>query len=215
MATTAKKIASGNTLGVSYTVNDRTGTIEGSETRAETEVTGNVSGGGGYSSGGTGFTAPVSGSVQSKTTRYQNIYLKDEDGDDHTIDLVDFLVPCKEGHKVTFFIAKSAGRAVGPYFYAYNHNTREHYAHDRALRSELFPTMWFMIALGIIGVLAFMANMNESDSTFLGSIVLALFAMLLGGAVLWVLGSILGMIRGRAVKNNPDFKRHLAGLTNR
>lgn len=212
MATIAKKIASGKTLGVDYTVHDRTGTIEGTETRAETEVTGSVSGGGGYSSGGTGYTAPVSGSVQSKTTRYQNIYLKDLDGDEHTIDLVDFLVPCKDGHKVTFFIAKSQGRNAGPYFHAYNHNTRQHYACDKALRSELFPTRWVMIGLGIIGIFGFLSNVSASDSTVGGSLVLTLVLMLIFGGVFWVLGSILGAIRGRGLKNNPDFKRYLASL---
>jgi hypothetical protein len=212
MADFAKKIASGKALGIEYHIHDRSGTIEGSETRAETEVTGSVSGGGGFSHSGSGFNNPVSGSIQSKTTRYQNIYLKDEDGDEHTIELVNFVVPCKQGHKLTFFIVRSGDNKLGPYFQAFNHSTRQHYEYYKAVRSEMFPTRWFMIALGVIGTLIFLSSLAGSDSTFGGAILVTVFSLLLFGAVFWVAGSVLGAVRARAVKNNPAFKTYLASL---
>ena len=214
MASISKKIASGRALGADYHVHDRTGTIEGTETRAETEVTGSVSGGGGFSSGGTGFNNPVSGNIQSKTTHFQNIYLKDEDGDEHTIDLVNFLVPCKEGHKLTFFIAKCGNNQVGPYFQAYNHNTREHYESGKALRSEMFPARWFIIGLGVVALVMFLMSLGSTE-TLIGAIALTLFTTLILGGVLWVVGAIIGSLRARSVRNNPQFKAHVAALARR
>ena len=122
----SKRIAEGKTLGSKYEIRVRTGTVNATETRSETEVTGSISGGGGYSSGGTGFTSPVSGSVQSRTTRYQNLFITDDDGKEHTVELVDFLVPCKEGHKLSLFLLFTGGSDFGSYFRAYNHNTGQH-----------------------------------------------------------------------------------------
>ncbi len=212
MADVSKKIASGAALGVEYHIHDRVGTIEGTDTRSETEVTGSVSGGGGFSSGGTGFTNPVSGSIQSKTTNYQNVYLKDEEGDEHTIELVDFLVPCKQGHKVSFFVVKTGTDRYGAIFHAYNFNTRQHYDHAKSLRSHLFPTKWFMIALAAIGGISFLTLLGDSQTSFWGAIGLTIVVLLIAGGILWVAGSILGALRAAAVRRNPAFRQALNAL---
>ena len=77
----AMKIAEGRALGLNYRIYDRTGVVDQSDTRSETEVEGSVSGGWGAG----GYTAPVIGSVSSKTTRFQNIYLTDDEGKEHNI----------------------------------------------------------------------------------------------------------------------------------
>ncbi len=214
MADISKKIASGRALGMDFHIHDRTGNILGTETRAETEVTGSVSGGGGFSSGGTGFNNPVSGSIQSKTTRYQNIYLEDEDGDEHAINLVNFLVPCKEGHRLSFFIVKSGDNKFGAYFHAYNHNTREHYESGKSLRSEVFPMRWFIIGLAVVAVLMFMLSLGGTE-TLGGAIALTLFTTLLIGGLLWVAGAIIAALRARSVKSNPQFRAYVAALARR
>ena len=76
----SRLIAEGKTLGCMYKIYDRTGTVGHSETRSETELSGDISGGSGYSVGGTGFSTPVSGSISSRTHNYQNIFLTDETG---------------------------------------------------------------------------------------------------------------------------------------
>ena len=212
MADLSKKIASGQALGVEYHVHERSGTIEGTETRAETEVTGNVSGGSGFSSGGTGFSNPVSGQIQSKTTRYQNIYLKDDDGDEHTIELVDFLVPCKEGHRVSLFVVKTGADRYGSFFHAFNHNTRQHYDHAKSLRQHLFPMKWVAIALAVIGGLSFLSFLADSGTSFWGAIGLTIVVLLITGGVGWVVGSIIGALRAGAVRRNPAYQNLLNSM---
>ena len=212
MAEIAKKIVSGNVIGRKYHIHVRTGVVENSETRAETEVTGSVSGGGGYSVGGHGSTAPVSGSVESKTTRFQNIFLKDEDGDDHVIELVDFLIPCKEGQKLSLFIVKSGDNLRGPYFRAYNHNTREHYENTKAVSSEMFPMRKLVMAIGGVGVLFFLAGVFGDQGGIGAGIGGAIVGMLISGIVFGIAGKIVAMIRGSNVRKNPEFAQFLNGL---
>ena len=204
MAEMSKTIASGSALGLDYTVCERTGTVEGSDTRSETEVSGTVSGG--------HSNLPVSGNVQSKTTNYQNVFLKDDDGDTHTIELVNFLVPCTAGHKLTFFVLKTGGSEYGEFFEAYNHDTRQHYEHYKNARSELFPWKWVFIAVGVIGVLTFLNYVFDSQSTFGGAIMLTIVAVIIAGLVFWAAGSALGFVRAMNVKGNTDFKQFKAAL---
>lgn len=212
MAELAKKIASGSVIGRDYHIHVRTGVVENSETRAETEVSGNISGGGGYSSGGYGSNAPVSGSIESKTTRFQNIFLKDEDGDDHVIELVDFLIPCKEGQKLSLFIVKSGENLRGPYFRAYNHNTREHYENSKAVSSEMFPIRKLLMATGGVGALFFLGGWLGDQGSIGAGIFSAIIAMLIGGIVFGIAGKIVAMLRGSSVRKNPEFARFVAGL---
>lgn len=209
MAELAKKIASAKTLGRDYHIHVRTGVVENTDTRSETEVTGNISGGGGYSSNGSGFNNPVSGSVQSKTTRYQNIFLKDEDGDDHAVELVDFLIPCKEGQKLTLFLVKSQDNLYGPYFQAYNHNTRQHYENAKAVSSEMFPLREALIASLAVAALFFLLGLGDG---FGKAVLLGLVGAVVGGGLAWVAGKVIGAIRAGNVRKNPEFKRFLAGL---
>lgn len=208
----SKKVAEGKALGSSYEVHVRTGTVNGTETRSETEVTGSVSGGGGYSSGGTGFTAPVSGSVQSKTTRYQTMFLTDEEGKEHTVELVDFLVPCKEGHKLSLFLLTTGGSEYGSYFRAFNHNTKQHYQHGKAIRSEMFPARIFMIVAALFVAWVFFVAVSADGNSFGEAVFVTLLAGGAGVGLLWVVGAILGFVRSFGVKGNPALKTYVAGL---
>jgi hypothetical protein len=210
MAEIANKIGSGNSLWCDYHIHERTGTVLSTDTRSETEVSGQISGGGGYSSGGTGSNLPVSGSVQSKTTRFQNIFLKDGDGDEHTIELENFLVPCKEDHKLTLFIVKSGNNLRGPYYRAYNHNTREHYENAKAVSSEMFPWREFIIGTGGIGALGFLMGLFDSGTTFGGAVLVAIVTMVIVGIVLGVVGKIVGAIRGSSVRKNQAVSQFIA-----
>lgn len=128
-----KKIAEGVALGRKYSLYEVTGTVQGETTRAETSVSGTVGGGGGAALQGSGYTAPVSGQISSVTTRYQTIFLKDDDDErEIAINLVDLAVPCREGHKLT---ARSIDKAV--WFAVDNKTTGDGYENVRKLRHHV------------------------------------------------------------------------------
>ena len=138
--------------------------------------------------------------------------VEDEDGDDHVIELVDFLIPCKEGQKLSLFIVKSGGNLRGPYFRAYNHNTREHYENTKAVSSEMFPMRKLIMATGGVGVLFFLGGLFGDGGGFGNGLLSALIAMVVGGILFGVAGKIVAMIRGSNVRKNPEFAQFLAGL---
>jgi len=206
----AEHLAEGVALGLRYDIFDRTGKVSHSETRSETEVQGNISGGGGYTSGGSGYQAPVSGNVTSKTTRYQTIFLTDSEGREHTIELQDFLVPCKPDHKLTMLLLTAAGNDKGSYFMAYNHNTRETYQHPKAIRSEMFPTKIVSIVLAVSFLLLFFNRIGEMDTTFLGTVFNSAFVTLLIGIPVWIVGAAVGFYRSMIVKRDMKLKEFLS-----
>jgi len=201
-----KEITSGNALGARYRIQARTGTVDSTETRAETEVTGDISGGGGYSAGGTGITNPVRGSVRSKTTRYQSIFLTDEDGVEHNIQLVDFLVPCKEGHKLTLL------DIGGEYFRAYNHNTRQHCNHPKGVVSAMFPWLVVMIAMGVLALGLLFKLFTDNSVSFGEALIMSVIILAVAGAVLGAAGWIVAWVRSLAVRSNAELKSFVNGL---
>ena len=205
----AKHITEGVALGLKYDIFDRTGTVSHSETRSETEVQGTVSGGGGFSSGGTGYQAPVSGNVSSTTTRFQTIFLTDDDEKEHTIELKNFLVPCKQDHKLTMFLITAAGKDTGSYFKAYNHNTRETYDYPKAIRSEMFPVKSLAIGLLVIFLWVLFANLGEPGSTFIGNVFYSCFITLIFGIPGWMAGASVGFYRSMIVKRDLKLKNHI------
>ena len=201
------QIAEGTALGARYRIHSRTGTVDSTDLRVETEVTGNVSGGGGVG----GYSAPVSGNVQSKTTRYQNIYLTDDEGSEHNISLVNFEVPCRAGHKLTLLLLTAGNNDSGSYFRAYNHNTREHCNHPKGVISEMFPWKIAMIVMGIIGLFilvgAFGSDSGIGEALFLSVIALAIVGLIVGAA-----GWLFAYVRSIAVRSNPVLKRYVKNL---
>ena len=133
----SQEITRGNALGLSYRVYARSGTVAGTATRSETEVKGNVSGG--YGNSHTGYSTPVRGTISSETTNYQDIFLTDDDGVEHLIQTQNFLVPCREGQRATFFYVLSGRSVRGPYFEAYNHIRGKPTATARACARTSFP----------------------------------------------------------------------------
>ena len=206
----SKQVAQGQTLGASWEIRVRTGTVDSTDTRSETEVSGSFGGGGGMTVGGTGGNMPVSGQVQSKTTRYQNIYLTDEDGKEHAIELVDFLVPCKQGHKLSLYLLFTGGSDWGSYFRAYNHNTGQHYEYTKAARDELFPKRLFLIASGALALLYFLLAYGEDGTGFGEALFTAAIAGGLTAGVFWVICKAIAYARSLPVRKNPTFTRHLA-----
>jgi len=207
-----KEIAQGKTLFTNYVVHAITGEVTGSETRAETEVSGTVSGGGGFTVGGTGGSAPVRGSVESKTTRFQNIYLTDEGGKEHAIELVNFLVPCREGHKLTLLRLQTGSR-MGPYIHAFNHNTREHVENGDGASKAMFPKVILLAAVAVLAFVIFQSASSDPGFDGFEALAVTLIGTSLGGLVLYAIAKIIGMMKAGRVRGNGDYKRYLASLS--
>src|SRR5690606_6687299 len=96
-----QKAYEGKKLMHKFVVYKLSGTVQSENTRSETEVSGKIYGGGTNSTYGT--TAPVQGEIKSETIRYQTIFLKEDDGTEHALELKDLVVPCREGHKLSLW----------------------------------------------------------------------------------------------------------------
>jgi hypothetical protein len=203
----SNKIAEGTALGARYRIHSRTGTVDSTDSRVETEVTGNVSGGGGVG----GYNAPVTGSVQSKTTRYQNIYLTDDDGKEHNISLVNFEVPCRQGQKLTMLFLTAGDKESGSYFRAYNHNTREHCNHPKGVVSEMFPWKIAAIVMGVIALFVLVSAFS-GDNGFGEALFVSIIGLVIIGLIVGAIGWIFAYVRSIAVRSNPVLKSYLSSL---
>lgn len=99
------------------TVSSRGGTIHGSN---------------GYVSG---YIAPShhNVSVNSETIEHQEIFLEDEHGQQHAIQIRNWGVSCAPGHEMTFVWAVVLGQSSGPYLHITNHTTRQEYRSEQSI----------------------------------------------------------------------------------
>jgi|GEM_PF-3581457 len=194
-----KQIAKGLTLSLDYDIIAISGVVRGSETRSETEVTGSISGG--------ADNYPVSGSVDSHTSRFQNLFLSDKGGVEHILELEDLLVPCREGHRITAFRVEVTNRKDKPYFMAYNHNTRTTNTSRKPLiRSEsLSPTF---LPRSICIFVVFIVSWLFSSSLYWAG-----FLALLSSFLVWFyVGVFFRKSRSNDVINNRILKKYVASL---
>ena len=206
----SEKLTEGSALGLGYELYAHTGVVKGSDSRSETRVEGSYTGGTTTDYGdGWRVSTPGHGFVTSTTTNFQNIYLTDDEGKDHVCQLVDFLVPCVEGQKVTMYMVAKRGKKSGTYFSAANQSTRERYNHTKGARSELFPWLSFLAALGVMLVWAFISIYGEKDTS---GVVEALFltavAGAIVGAVFWIIAWIISFARATIAMRDGRFKAH-------
>lgn len=204
-------IAKGDAIRAAYEIRALTGTVNSTETRSETEVTGQISGGGGYSVGGTGGNAPVSGKIESKTTRFQNIFLTDDEGGEHAIELVNFLIPCKEGQKLTLFQLVMGG-SPKDYFHAFNHNTKNHYEKDGAVSKAMFPTLVFGAAVAVLAIWIWNSASGNPGNDGFEIFAMTIIGAGLGGLVLYAAAKIFAGVRASKVHGNPAYKSFLSSL---
>lgn len=183
-----KKIADGAALFKKYGLYEVTGAVEGETTRAETEVRGEIPSNSG----------PFAGRIESKTTRYQTIYLKDDDGGKYAVELVDFVIPCREGHKLT---VRGADKRL--WFDVTNHSTGQAFEDGAGLAKYAFPNLVvFGAAIGAAALTFLALLMSEGglgERLFFGVIA----GLILGGivfGVLWVPGRIVASMRAAQIK---------------
>jgi uncharacterized membrane protein YciS (DUF1049 family) len=186
--------------GTPYTIYSVTGKVLDTSTRAETEVTG--SGGGGYTHRGSGYNSQVN--IKSKTTRYTKIFLLDDTGKEHVIDLVDFDVHCRTGSVLTMIWAIKAGQKKGPYIAAYNHNTQEMQFDLDTLTQINTPGGTYIMAVVFTAVVA--AAIWGAE---------ALFAILfLGGFAAWITAKFVGQARTSSFTESSQIKDIIQNLKN-
>lgn len=205
------KLTEGSALGVGYEIYAHTGVVKHTDTRSETSVEGSYTGGTTTNlGGGVSVSQPGHGYVSSKTTNFQNIYLTDDEGNDHTVHLTDFLVACASGHKLTMYLMAKPGKDSGTYFKAVNVNTRERYDHGKGARSELFPWRSFLIVLGVFLLWSvFQMTVNEDESLG-GAIFLALIGGAIFGTILWVICWCVSFARVTIATSDGHFKAHVS-----
>ncbi len=206
----AREITRGSALGLSYRILARTGTVSATETRSKTEVSGKVSGG--YSNSQTGYSTPVKGNITSETTDYQDIFLTDDDGMEHLIQTENFLVPCREGQRATFFYVLSGRSQSGPYFAAYNHHSRQTYDHGKSLRADLFPWLTTLAVSALICVPLFFSALFDDGGGLGPAVIALLIGAVMAGVLMAVVGNLLAAIRASVVRNDSRFKQFKSQL---
>lgn len=82
--------------GTNYAIYYLKGTVVGKDKHLETQVSGG--GGGGYSNQGTGYSGAVS--ISSTIITHDTIFLQDENGKEHAIELTNWDIACREGHQM-------------------------------------------------------------------------------------------------------------------
>ncbi|PQA87452.1 hypothetical protein [Hyphococcus luteus] len=183
-----KKIGDGIAIFKKYSLFEVTGEVESETTRAETEVRGEIPSNQG----------PFAGRISSKTTRYQTIYLKDDDGGQYAVNLVDFVIPCREGHKL---VVRGADKNL--WFDVTNENTGEAYEDGSGLAKYAFPDLVVFGGAGVVAALVLLMIMMSE-----GGFGEKLFFGVLGGGVsgavvfglLWVPGRIVASMRAAQIK---------------
>src|SRR5690606_4713486 len=109
-----------------------TGKVLNANKNMETKVSG--SGGGGGSFRGTGYTRAVK--IKSETTVHDQFFLEDKDGMEHSYQLANFNIACREGNMLTVLSVNSRdGRPIG----VVNHSTNKAYYNSQNLRKAGGP----------------------------------------------------------------------------
>ena len=98
-----------------------TGKVVGTTKNLETKVSGG--GGGGYTSQGSGYTAPVH--ITSTTTVHDQLFLIDPSGQERSFQLKNFDISCRETHQVTVLWAAKKGKTDGYNVLVYNHTVNK------------------------------------------------------------------------------------------
>lgn len=187
------KIAEGVALFQKYNIFELNGTVASEMTRSETEVEGSVSGG--------HSNTPVSGRISSKTTSYQTIFLKDDAGKENVVKLINFVIPCREGHKLTL---RGADKMC--WFDVINHSTEESFRDNAGLAKYTRPVLVEWALIFVAALIAFIGGIMTSQSDigagiFTG-VIFALIVMPIMIAVLWLPAKIVSSLRAAQMRRS-------------
>lgn len=192
-----------------------TGKVVGASKNLETKISGGGGGGGGgFSYKGTGSTAPTyTNPIESTTYVHDQLFLKDREGNERALQLVDFDIACRKGHIVTAMWAIPEGKKTGSYFTIINHSTNskftqrsvieniaKRYVHPLPIRNELIYTIC------ILGIIMMLQSKTLVDIAW-QTIFILLFVMV--GILLYSRLGLWPEVTNRFFKsvNYPDAER--------
>ena len=138
--------------GINYRLESVTGKVLDTTKSMETSVQGSVSGGGGRLREGSGKLKAVDLNMVSTTIVYDQFFLQDDAGREHSFQLQGFNVACRAGNSLTVTAAFKTGQQRGPYVAVRNNSTNVHFVNDKVLRSLCSPNMllYLLACLGAI-----------------------------------------------------------------
>ena len=176
-----KIIAQGTVLSQDYAVYELSGVVKSETTRSETSVSGHIPSG----------NSNMAGSISSRTTRFQTIYFKGEDGKEYAAELIDLIIPCTEGHHLTLW-----GVNKGFWFEGRNHTTNQGASSKIPLTNFTMPVKAIkrsMLAVGILFFLLFVGVLIDEVST------IKVIVSAMGAGLLGLLSYLLLIIPGKIV----------------
>lgn len=132
--------------GTPFSVNNLTGQV----LDARKDITQEVSGGGGSGHIVDGRGSITIDPVVTTTTITDTLFLKDEEGLEHSIRLHDFDIVARPGNLVTVQQFARRGQQEGWLGHAYNHSTREAFLQNDVIKVLMRPS-WFWLLLTILG----------------------------------------------------------------
>ncbi|MBS1597618.1 MAG: hypothetical protein JST75_05300 [Bacteroidetes bacterium] len=135
-----------STSGKVYDLYWTTGQVVSAGKNMETRVHGG--GGGGYSYQGTGSSAPIT--ITSTTVVHDQIFLLDKSGREHSFQLQNFNVACREGNELTVSWAIKKGSKTGPYIVSFNRTTGQVYYNDGELKKIFRYPAWYPLIATLI-----------------------------------------------------------------
>ena len=139
-----------------YTLYSTTGTVLDSKKWNETQVSGSGGGGGGRVS--TDFLGNTSGNIRikpvkisSQTVVHDQLFLIDEQGQEHDFQLQNFNLACRKDNKLTVVFASEKGKNKGYDIIVYNHSTRKSFFNIPVLSLLHRPSiLWDSIYLAVV-----------------------------------------------------------------
>lgn len=134
--------------GSEYRFEPVSGKVLSTNKNLETKVSGH--GGGGGTFRGTGFNRPVK--ITSKTTVHDQIFIEDKAGIEHSYELQDFDISCREGNLLTIIAAFKEGNNSGYNFAAINHTTKKTFFSEVNLQKIASPNIWLFIGIFVVAL---------------------------------------------------------------
>jgi hypothetical protein len=180
-----------------------TGKVLDANTRTETHVYGG-GGGGGFNEG--------SVNIRSVVTTHTSIFLVDENGREHAVELRNFNIVFRPGHVLSLLGAFKDGAKNGWYIAAYNHNTRETRFDQDALRTvhgeAKLHKKYRAYIIGIPILLVLLLPIGSELKTIL-AIGWAFFGLLFGQIVGGIAAQRSAGERANAFKNGAEMAKVL------
>lgn len=152
--------------GKRYEVHQFHGQVMKANKHLETQVRGG--GGGGFTYQGTGGSGSVS--ISSTTVTHDDLFLRDEQGQEHVLRLRDWDVACREGHEMQALWLSRDGKQTDYVMIRNRTTATERWGHKPLARIfRLLEPFWLWMVVAIVIVLSIMGS-----SMLLGLVALAL-----------------------------------------